>query len=130
MNIPSQISIVLDTLHSCGHNAYLVGGCVRDFVMGRIPGDYDICTSALPNEVVAACTGFHVIETGLQHGTVTVMSGGIPVEVTTFRKDGVYTDHRRPAKVEFVSPYTSTISGCMVKKSFSKAISISPVIFP
>ncbi|MCL2089570.1 MAG: HD domain-containing protein [Oscillospiraceae bacterium] len=109
MNIPVQILAILNKLQSSGHNAYLVGGCVRDFVMGRIPSDYDICTDATPCRVKAVFSKERVIETGLRHGTVTVITDGIPVEITTFRKDGDYTDHRRPSSIEFVKTIEADI---------------------
>ena len=91
---------VLRRLESAGHQAYLVGGCVRDLLRGVTPHDCDITTSARPEEVLALFEGF-AIPTGLQHGTVTVREGGEHFEVTTFRADGVYSDHRRPDSVTF-----------------------------
>ncbi len=91
---------VLAALEAAGHQAYLVGGCVRDLLRGVLPHDYDITTSARPEETLALFDGF-AIPTGLQHGTVTVRSGGEVFEVTTFRADGAYTDHRRPDSVRF-----------------------------
>ena len=91
---------VLHRLEAAGHEAYLVGGCVRDLLRGVTPHDCDITTSARPEEVLALFEGF-AIPTGLQHGTVTVREGGEHFEVTTFRADGVYSDHRRPDSVTF-----------------------------
>ena len=91
---------VLQRLEAAGHEAYLVGGCVRDFLRGVTPHDCDITTSARPEAVLALFDGF-TIPTGLQHGTVTVREGGESFEVTTFRADGVYSDHRRPDSVRF-----------------------------
>ena len=91
---------VLQRLETAGHEAYLVGGCVRDLLRGVTPHDCDITTSARPEAVLALFEGF-AIPTGLQHGTVTVREGGENFEVTTFRADGVYTDHRRPDSVQF-----------------------------
>ena len=91
---------VLQKLETAGHEAYLVGGCVRDFLRGVTPHDCDITTSARPEDVLSLFDGF-AIPTGLQHGTVTVREGGESFEVTTFRADGVYTDHRRPDSVRF-----------------------------
>lgn len=87
---------VLERLNAAGHRAVLVGGCVRDRLMGRTPHDYDAATSARPEQIREACAPMRVVETGVRHGTVTVLSGGLPVEVTTFRREGRYTDHRRP----------------------------------
>ena len=92
---------VLDRLRRAGHRAVLVGGCVRDSLLSIPLHDYDAATSARPEEVMAACGDLHVVETGLKHGTVTVFNGGLPVEVTTFRREGIYSDHRRPDRVDF-----------------------------
>lgn len=92
---------VLRRLEAAGHRAVLVGGCVRDSLLGLSPHDYDAATSALPAQIKAACTGLKCLETGLKHGTVTVLSDGLPVEVTTFRREGTYSDHRHPDRVEF-----------------------------
>lgn len=101
---------VLHTLHQAGHQAVLVGGCVRDSLLGIPPHDYDAATSALPNEIKAACAQFHCIDTGARHGTVTILSGGLPVEVTTFRRESGYSDHRRPDRVEFTSSLTEDLA--------------------
>lgn len=101
INIPDNISIILDKLHNAGYEAYLAGGCVRDGLMGREPSDYDITTNALPEQTAACFEDFTVIETGIKHGTVTVVSGGENVEITTYRIDGTYADHRRPDTVCF-----------------------------
>ena len=74
---------VLERLNAAGHRAVLVGGCVRDRLMGRTPHDYDAATSARPEQIREACAPMRVVETGVRHGTVTVLSGGLPVEVTT-----------------------------------------------
>lgn len=101
MNIPSNIAMILDMLESAGYEAYIVGGCVRDSLMGITPHDYDVTTSALPEETERVFSGMRLIETGLKHGTVTVLSGGEPVEITTYRVDGEYHDSRRPDSVTF-----------------------------
>lgn len=104
INIPLNIKDVIDRLEYNGFEAYIVGGCVRDSLMGIVPKDYDIATSARPEQVIECFSeDFKVIETGIQHGTVTVVSDGENVEVTTFRVDGVYSDHRRPDSVEFTA---------------------------
>jgi tRNA nucleotidyltransferase (CCA-adding enzyme) len=92
---------ILYKLEQNGYKAYFVGGCVRDTLLGRPIHDVDICTSAHPQQVQALFD--HVIPTGVKHGTVTVLWDGLPVEVTTFRTEGKYTDHRRPDRVHFVS---------------------------
>lgn len=87
-------------LEEAGFQAYLVGGCVRDQLLGKEPQDYDICTDALPDQVQSLFPRTYA--TGIRHGTVTVIVGGFPVEVTTFRIEGVYRDGRRPDRVQFV----------------------------
>ncbi len=91
----------METLQASGYSAHLVGGCVRDSLMGRRPFDWDICTSALPGQVMAAFPGRKVLPTGIRHGTVTLMEEGGPLEITTLRRDGEYLNHRHPQKVEF-----------------------------
>ena len=98
--IPQEVQAVLQKLEHAGHEAYAVGGCVRDILMGAAPHDWDVTTSALPEETMALFDHF-AIPTGLKHGTVTVRSGGLSCEVTTFRTDGNYPDHRHPADVTF-----------------------------
>ncbi len=103
ISIPPYALAVVNRLEECGFEAYVVGGCVRDCLMGRKPADWDVCTAATPQEVLRVFKRFHVIKTGLQHGTVTVRSQHQNVEVTTFRIDGGYTDNRHPDAVTFVS---------------------------
>ena len=98
--IPREVCAVLQTLERAGPEAYIVGGCVRDILMGKPPHDWDVTTSALPEETMALFDHF-AIPTGLRHGTVTVRSGETACEVTTFRTDGDYPDHRHPAAVTF-----------------------------
>ena len=101
--IPDGARYILQTLNGAGHEAYLVGGCVRDLLRGVEPHDWDICTSALPEETERCFAGQRVIETGLKHGTVTVLVEGEPFEITTCRTEGPYSDSRRPDFVRFVS---------------------------
>lgn len=101
INIPSDANEIIHTLQNHGHSAYVVGGCVRDSILGRIPHDWDICTSATPNEMLEIFKDRKVIKTGLQHGTITVVVNGEPYEVTTYRIDGTYSDNRRPDSVTF-----------------------------
>ena len=101
--LPESVKHILSRLNQRGFSAYAVGGCVRDMIMGRTPNDWDMCTSARPEELQAAFSDHRVIETGLKHGTLTVLVKGAPYEVTTYRIDGEYTDHRRPESVTFVS---------------------------
>ena len=93
---------LLDTLHAAGHAAYVVGGCVRDSLLGLTPHDWDLCTSALPQQVMELFGAQRCIPTGLQHGTVTVKQSGALYEITTFRTEGTYTDGRHPDEVHFV----------------------------
>lgn len=90
-------------LQNNGHSAYVVGGCVRDSLMGRIPHDWDICTSATPDQMLEIFKDFRVIETGLKHGTVTIVIDGEQYECTTYRIDGKYSDNRRPDNVTFTN---------------------------
>lgn len=103
MDINVNALKILERLGRAGHAAYLVGGCVRDSLMGRTPGDWDICTAALPGQVQALFAGERVIPTGEKHGTVTVLLGDEAFEVTTFRTEGAYSDNRHPEKVDFVA---------------------------
>ena len=93
---------LLDALHAAGYAAYAVGGCVRDSLLGRTAHDWDLCTSALPQQVMELFGAEHCIPTGLQHGTVTIKYGGQLYETTTFRTEGSYTDGRHPDAVQFV----------------------------
>ena len=97
--MPQAAAGILRRLTSAGHEAYIVGGCVRDSLLGREPGDWDITTSAQPKEVKELFR--RTVDTGIQHGTVTVLEGGEGYEVTTYRLDGAYEDGRHPASVAF-----------------------------
>ena len=99
LTIPAGADFILRRLMENGFDAYVVGGCVRDSLLGLFPHDWDICTSARPEQMQAVFADCRVIETGLKHGTLTVLRDRIPYEVTTFRVDGGYTDHRHPDNV-------------------------------
>lgn len=101
IEIPESVSYIIQELEKCGHEAYMVGGCVRDSILGRKPHDYDICTSATPDETLKAFPDEEIIPTGLQHGTVTILINKEPFEVTTYRIDGDYSDNRRLDNVTF-----------------------------
>lgn len=105
ITIPNEIEYVITKLHEAGYQSYLVGGCLRDFLMGKMPKDYDVTTDAIPEEVrgVFAASDAKVIDTGLKHGTLTVIKNHMPVEVTTFRKESEYSDGRHPDHVSFSS---------------------------
>ena len=108
--LPAGAAFVLQRLHENGYQAYVVGGCVRDTLLGREPKDWDICTDALPEAMQRVFRDQHVIETGLKHGTLTVMVDHEPYETTTFRVDGEYTDHRHPDEVRFVTDVVDDLS--------------------
>ena len=99
--IPDYAQKALSLLHAQGFKAYIVGGCVRDAVLGKTPNDYDICTDCTPDVMKKVFSGFTTIETGIKHGTLTVLIDRQPLEITTFRSDGTYTDHRKPDSVKF-----------------------------
>lgn len=107
-DLPQNIKFVLDTLIKNGHKAYIVGGCVRDLLCGEVPHDYDITTSATPDETQSLFD--KTIATGLKHGTVTVMVDSEQIEVTTFRTEATYTDSRHPANVNFVRDVTQDLA--------------------
>lgn len=113
--IPAGARAVIDALGAAGHHAYIVGGCVRDSLLGLAPHDWDICTDATPEQTIAACSGYKIIETGLKHGTVTVVVNGEGYEVTTFRVDGDCSDHRRPDSVAF----TSSLEADLARRDFT-----------
>ena len=108
--IPSGAEHILQTLADAGYETYLVGGCVRDLLRGVEPHDWDVCTSARPEETERCFGGQRIIETGLKHGTVTVLEDGEPYEITTYRTEGPYSDSRRPDYVEFVSSLESDLA--------------------
>ena len=109
-HIPSPARTVLEQLHNAGYAAYVVGGCVRDSLLGRIPGDWDITTAARPEQVHTALSGMTVLDTGLQHGTVTAVVDDLRLEITTFRTEGTYSDHRRPDSVTFAQTIEEDLS--------------------
>lgn len=100
--VPEQVKSILTRLNAAGFAAYAVGGCVRDSLLGRPVHDWDICTAARPEEMPGCFAGERLLPTGVQHGTMTLLQNGEPFEITTFRCDGDYTDHRRPDSVRFV----------------------------
>ena len=102
MTLPEQIIRCLQMLESAGYAAYLVGGCVRDDLMGISPQDFDLCTAALPEQTAAVFAGIPQDLTGVRHGTVKLLMEGMEVEITTFRREGSYQDNRHPDWVEFV----------------------------
>lgn len=102
--IPYDVKLILNTLEDNGYPAYVVGGCCRDILLDKIPKDWDITTAATPDQIIDCFKDkYKIIPTGLQHGTVTVMINRTGYEITTFRIDGEYSDHRRPDSVEFTT---------------------------
>jgi len=110
MKLPLAVNKILAHLNRAGFSAYAVGGCVRDLLRGVTPDDYDIATSATPDEVKALFCDYHVIETGIQHGTVTVVYDGVPYEITTFRSESTYSDARHPDAVLFTKRIEDDLS--------------------
>lgn len=98
---PKEVKFILSTLENAGYEAFCVGGCVRDILLSITPNDYDITTNALPNQIKSLFE--KTVDTGIKHGTVTVIINTIPFEVTTYRTDGDYLNHRKPENVLFVS---------------------------
>lgn len=123
INIPNKVLNIIETLENSGYEAYVVGGCVRDALLGVKPKDWDITTNAKPNEVQAIFE--KTIPTGIKHGTITVMLDGEGFEVTTYRVDGEYTDGRHPDKVE----YTSNLKDDLARRDFTiNAMAYNPKV--
>ena len=114
---------IIEVLRRHGHRADAVGGCVRDFLMGKEPFDIDITTSAKPEEMKAIFAGEKTIETGIKHGTLTLLLHGVPYEITTYRVDGEYADHRHPTEVVF----SETLAEDLARRDFTvNAMCYSP----
>ena len=123
MDLPREVSLLIGRLEEAGYSAYAVGGCVRDSLLSLVPHDWDLCTSALPAQMLEVFRGEHVVETGLKHGTLTVVLDHVPFEITTFRTDGAYTDHRHPDSVTFVGD----VAGDLARRDFTvNAMAYSP----
>ncbi|MBQ8249354.1 MAG: polynucleotide adenylyltransferase [Clostridia bacterium] len=124
--IPASAEKVIAELEKRGFEAYIVGGCVRDTLLKKEPNDWDVTTSALPEqtlEIFSALDSFKAIPTGITHGTVTVVHGGVPIEVTTYRIDGEYSDSRHPDSVEF----TDKLHADLARRDFTvNAMAYSP----
>lgn len=110
INIPSDVKQVMNILSESGHKAYIVGGCVRDSIMNREPNDWDVTTDASPERIKELFADFRTVDTGIEHGTVLIVSGKTPVETTTFRIDGDYSDNRHPDSVKFTSEITDDLA--------------------
>ena len=123
LTLPPQVHTALDRLAAAGWEAYVVGGAVRDALRGCAAGDWDITTNAEPAQVERVFAGERLIESGLKHGTVTVLLGGQPLEITTYRVDGDYTDHRRPDAVRF----TRSLREDLMRRDFTmNALAYNP----
>lgn len=110
LKISPSAQKAIEMLNRAGYEAYVVGGCVRDMVMGIEPSDFDITTSAFPHEILSVFQGQRTIETGIKHGTVTVLLEGEPLEITTYRIDGDYLDNRHPQSVSFTRNLENDLS--------------------
>lgn len=108
LKIPQKIEKAINILYENGFEAYIVGGCVRDMLMGITPHDFDITTNALPEQIQALFE--KTVPTGIKHGTVTVIIDKTPIEITTYRSEGNYTDHRHPENIKFVSTLKEDLS--------------------
>ena len=102
ISVPDYAVKAIELLEQAGFEAYCVGGCVRDSLLGKEPDDWDICTSANPEEMKTVFSDMRTIETGIKHGTLTVVIDRNPIEITTFRTESAYTAHRRPLSVDFI----------------------------
>ena len=123
LTLGEDVLYIIKTLEAHGHRADVVGGCVRDFLMGKEPFDIDITTSASPEEMKAVFAGERTVETGIKHGTLTRLLHGTPYEITTYRVDGEYVDHRHPEEVIF----TKTLSEDLARRDFTvNAMCYSP----
>ena len=110
INIPDEVKLIISTLEKHGFEANIVGGCVRDASLGKEPEDWDICTQALPEQIMRCFNGYTLVPTGLKHGTITLVLNHVPFEITTYRTDGIYSDNRHPDKVEFVKSLKEDLS--------------------
>ena len=123
IKIPPKVNKAMEILRAKGHTAYVVGGAVRDSLLGVESQDWDIATSALPAQTVDAFDGYRVIETGIKHGTVTVLMDGTPLEITTYRIESGYSDKRHPDSVVF----TDRIADDLARRDLTvNAIAYSP----
>lgn len=125
IEIIDDIKIIFDTLNNAGYECFMVGGCVRDFLLGKKPHDIDFTTNATPSEMKECFKNFNIIETGIKHGTLTVIINHKPYEITTYRIDGKYLDNRRPENVVFVKD----IKNDLARRDFTiNAIAYNPSI--
>lgn len=125
IEITDEVKIIFDTLNTAGYECFMVGGCVRDFLLEKTPNDVDFTTNATPDEMKECFKDFNVIETGIKHGTLTVIVNHTPYEITTYRIDGEYLDNRRPESVMFVKD----IKNDLARRDFTiNAIAYNPSV--
>jgi tRNA nucleotidyltransferase (CCA-adding enzyme) len=125
IKISNEANIIFSTLYNAGFECFMVGGCVRDFLLGKTPNDIDFTTNATPDEMKKCFKDFNVIETGIKHGTLTVLLNDIPYEITTYRTYGEYIGNRKPKRVEFVKD----IKNDLARRDFTiNAIAYNPSV--
>ena len=123
IKLPYNVAGILETLNNNGFEAYAVGGCIRDLILGIEPKDYDVTTNAKPDEIKEVFSDYKIIDTGIRFGTVTVLSDSEPIEITTYRIDGEYNDNRRPDNVTF----TTLLAEDLKRRDFTiNAIAYNP----
>ncbi len=110
MNLPKGVEFIIDRLVAHNHRSDIVGGCVRDFLLGKEPNDYDVTTDATPEEMREIFSDVRIVDTGIKHGTLTVLYDGEPYEITTYRLDGEYSDNRHPDSVSFTRKLSDDLS--------------------
>ena len=108
--LPKNVKKIIDILNKNGFEAFVVGGCVRDSIIGLTPHDWDICTNAKPEEIKKCFANFNTFDSGIKHGTISIVIDGEVYEVTTYRIDGTYSDNRRPNSVTFTSDITKDLA--------------------
>jgi tRNA nucleotidyltransferase (CCA-adding enzyme) len=122
-NLPQNVLYILNKLEEAGYRADIVGGCVRDFLLERVPNDFDITTAATPDKIQSVFGAYRTLNTGIKHGTVTLLLDATPYEITTYRVDGEYRDSRHPESVTF----TADIRDDLCRRDFTmNAIAYSP----
>ncbi|MEG2788434.1 MAG: polynucleotide adenylyltransferase, partial [Romboutsia sp.] len=115
INLPEKVEFIIDSIYENGYEAFIVGGCVRDYILGLEPNDYDIATSATPSEILEIFKEYKVIEIGIKHGTIGVIIGKTLYEITTYRIDGEYEKNRRPKNIK----YSSNIYDDLKRRDFT-----------
>ena len=113
--LPSDVKLILSMLEEKGYRADIVGGCVRDHILGAVPSDYDITTSARPEQIKEVFADMRVLDIGIKHGTITVILNDVPYEITTYRTESEYLDHRHPSRVDF----TDKLSDDLGRRDFT-----------